>query len=239
VRSGDIPLAPNQYRVTLNPNDREALIAQQPDLDNDLAHHLLDLAHQLGFALPYLPTVSLVAQQDVPLHQVRVDAHWRPFEGDTLHDETKGTRQMPLPVDEAAHEERVPQARPFLILEGQRHIEIVSPTVSLGRSLDNDIIVDDSRVSRKHAQLRRRYDRYVIYDLDSTGGTTVNGYPIQECVLEAGDIISLAGVEIIYGEDSPAPTSPTPDTTSTPALGRSSSSETGQLPSLPGDPSQF
>jgi pSer/pThr/pTyr-binding forkhead associated (FHA) protein len=110
-----------------------------------------------------------------------------------------------------------PPGRPFLILEGRRHVDLLQPTVSIGRALDNDIIVEDSRVSRHHAQLRRRFDRFVLYDLGSRGGTEINGYPVEECVLHAGDVISLAGVEVIYGEDLP-PTVPMPDKGDTPVL---------------------
>lgn len=237
-RSGDLPLAPNHYRVALNSADYGALIAQQPNLDQDLAQHLMDLAHQLGYALPHSPDVKLASQPDVPLHQVRVTAHWRPLGDDAAQEDGGGTRQMSLPTDHVIGEGQALPTRPFLILEGQRHVALTSPTVSLGRSLGNDIIVDDARVSRNHAQLRLRYDRYVIYDLGSTGGTMVNGYPVQECVLEAGDVISLAGVEIIYGEDTSGPTTPPPGTKSTPPLRRSTLPETGQLPSLPTDPSE-
>jgi len=217
-RPGDLPLAPNHYWVALNPTDHAALLAQHPQLADDLARHLLDLARQAGFALSHRPAVDLAPQSDVPLHQVRATARWLPPDGvDTgaavAEAEGETTQQM-APVSGDAG---VPAERPFLILEGRRHIALLRSTISLGRNLDNDIIVDDARVSRYHAQLRRRYGRYVIYDLGSTGGTTVNGYPVQECVLEAGDVISLAGVEIIYGQDAPTPTPPSCQTGRTPA----------------------
>lgn len=227
------PQAPNHYWVALNPADYTPLLAQQPDLADDLGQHLVELAHELGFAMPSPPVVRLRSQPGVPLHQVRVDARWMPLEGESMDAPTDGTRKMPSRPRPVTVDEQLPPTRPFLILEGQRHVPLVNATLSLGRSLGNDIIVDDARVSRRHAQLRRRYGRYVIYDLGSTGGTTVNGYPVQECVLEAGDVISLAGVEIIYGEDIATPASSPREDTGTPALRRSSLPETGQLPPVP------
>ena len=48
----------------------------------------------------------------------------------------------------------------------------------------------------------------MLYDLGSTGGTFVNGQGVQECVLRPGDVISLAGVSLIYGEDEFGPEPP-------------------------------
>ena len=114
--------------------------------------------------------------------------------------------------------EAPPPGRPFLILEGRRHVNLTQPVISIGRSLENDLVIEDSRVSRQHAQLRRRYERYVLYDLGSRGGTRINGYSIEECVLHSGDVISLAGVEIVYGEDAPTPV-PLSGCVDTPTLG--------------------
>lgn len=75
---------------------------------------------------------------------------------------------------------------------------ISEAVVTIGRDLDNDIILDDPHVSREHAQLRRRYGQYILYDLDSTGGTRVNGRPVREAPLEVGDVIAFAGVQVRF-----------------------------------------
>jgi hypothetical protein len=226
-------LAPNCYWVELNADDYAALLEQQPDLGDDLAQHLFHLAEDLGYVLPHPPKVNLTFAPNMPLHEVRVKACYEAPDGTVDRDDDGATRQM-RPLDRSQDDDQPLPTRPFLILEGKRHIMLSSPTISLGRSFDNDIIVDDVRVSRRHAQLQRRHDRYVVFDLGSMGGTKVNGYPVQECVLEAGDIISLAGVEIIYGEDAPSPVPPS-GTRITPPLRRSSLPETGRLPPAPPD----
>ena len=75
---------------------------------------------------------------------------------------------------------------------------ISEAVVTIGRSLDNDIVLDDERVSRRHAQLRRRYGQYVLYDLHSSGGTTVNGRPADETPLRHGDVLAFAGVVVRF-----------------------------------------
>jgi len=234
-RPGALALAPNHYWVALNPTDHDALLTQQPGLAADLARHVFEMAQQLGFSLPDPPTLHLTAEPTVPPHQVQVTARWSAPAGERVDSPNERTLRLSLPAQNGSADPEPPPTRPFLILDGQRHLSLLKTMVNLGRSLDNDIILDDARVSRHHAQLRRRYDRYVIYDLGSTGGTTVNSYPVQECVLEAGDVISLAGVEIIYGEDASTPTPPPHGANSTPAMRRTSLIETGELPHLPND----
>jgi hypothetical protein len=62
-------------------------------------------------------------------------------------------------------------------------------------------LIDDPRVSRVHAQIRAVRGRYVIFDLDSTGGTYVNGERIRQCPLTPGDVISLSSLPLVYGQE--------------------------------------
>jgi pSer/pThr/pTyr-binding forkhead associated (FHA) protein len=79
---------------------------------------------------------------------------------------------------------------------------LLDRVVNIGRRLGNHIVIDDPRVSRSHAQIRALRGRYVLFDLNSTGGTFINGQRIKQHSLKPGDVISLAGYTIIYGEDS-------------------------------------
>lgn len=72
--------------------------------------------------------------------------------------------------------------------------------MTIGRRIDNDIVIESPSISRRHAQIRWRYGRFVIYDLGSRGGTKVNGERVTESVLHNGDVISLSQVPLIYGE---------------------------------------
>lgn len=74
---------------------------------------------------------------------------------------------------------------------------------NIGRKLDNDIVIHDSRISRNHAQIRIVEGQYLILDLNSTGGTLVNNQPAQKSVLYSGDAISLAGVDAKFVQDTP------------------------------------
>lgn len=197
-------LAPTHYRVFIHPQDFGALIVSQPMLADELARYLSELARQAGLLVTSPPVVSVEPLLEVASHSVHVTARWQP----PVEEEQAETRQLAQSeldaLQQAVQEE--PRGRPFLIVgNGRRHVALTASVVSIGRALDNDVILEDSRVSRHHAQLRCRYGRYVLYDLGSAGGTAINGYPVQECVLQPGDVISFAGSEVIYGEDSPVP----------------------------------
>lgn len=196
-------LAPTRYRIDLHPQDLETLRAHHPAPEEELARYVEDLARQSGVFLPTSPVIILNPLADLPPHTVRVQAFRSPPEGaeeDITRQMNGATPSLPEPLP----------GHCFLIVGGHRHISLTAPTVNIGRALDNDVIIEHPRVSRRHAQLRRRHGRYVLYDLGSSGGTLVNGYPIQECVLRSGDVISLADFDIIYAEDPlPSPFSPT------------------------------
>jgi hypothetical protein len=208
--SGHTPQAPTHYWIYLNPRDYEALKPdfqdeQETEAQEALARQISELVADADLALEAPPIVHIRPDGEVPPREVRVDARWAPGEAEELEE----TRSMEAAEDlEEDDEEPVsegPQGRPFLVLEGRRHVNLTQPVVSVGRALDNDVIIDDPRVSRHHAQIRHRYGHYVLYDLDSSGGTRINDYPVEECVLHSGDVISFAGVEVVYGEDPPTP----------------------------------
>ena len=72
--------------------------------------------------------------------------------------------------------------------------------IALGRQADNQVVLDDSHVSRHHARLVRRPSGFEIEDLGSGNGTWVNGRRIsQPTPLKPGDVIGLSPqVTLVY-----------------------------------------
>ena len=96
----------------------------------------------------------------------------------------------------------------FLIIGGTNVFPLDQAVTNIGRRLDNQLVIDDPRISRYHAQIRYVRNHFLIFDLNSTGGTFVNGQRTTQSVLYPGDVISLAGLPIVFGQDSaPAPAS--------------------------------
>ena len=89
----------------------------------------------------------------------------------------------------------------FLIIEGLVVHRLRESVVNIGRRLENHVVIDDPRISRYHAQLRAIKGHFVLFDLNSTGGTFVNGQRTIQTVLYPHDVISLAGVMMVFDQD--------------------------------------
>jgi Tol biopolymer transport system component len=75
--------------------------------------------------------------------------------------------------------------------------QLVGPSITIGRTSDNDIVLDDNMVSRHHARLDLQADTYVLTDLGSANGTWVNGRRISAPVsLQANDSIRFGKVSV-------------------------------------------
>jgi hypothetical protein len=184
-------VVPNAYLVYMHPDDFKALESYQDTLRDELTRYVVSLARAADATMPGRPRVFLQASPAVPLRRVRVEA--RLISARQNIDVTH-TQELPIARTPAQSQ----QAPTFTLFDGHRRMPISEAVITIGRSLENDIILDDARVSRHHAQLRRRYGQYVLYDLDSTGGTTVNGRPVREAALQPGDVLSLAGVKVRF-----------------------------------------
>ena len=68
----------------------------------------------------------------------------------------------------------------------------------LGRTDDNDIVLEHRSVSRNHAKLVREGERVRILDLKSANGVLVNGEEVEQHVLKSGDVIELGRVRIRF-----------------------------------------
>jgi pSer/pThr/pTyr-binding forkhead associated (FHA) protein len=93
----------------------------------------------------------------------------------------------------------------FFIVDGIKFYPLVKTVINIGRRLENDLVIDDPRVSRNHAQLRAVDGNYVLCDRSSTGGTFVNGSRVSETVIYPSDTISLGGVILTFHQDNPPP----------------------------------
>jgi len=149
---------------------------------------------EAGIQFELAPTITLAGSDRVGIDDVEVSV------GDENIAETQNVSNQ-----EAQPEENGQPKTGFLIIGGTKVFTVDQMVVNIGRRLDNHVVIDDPRVSRYHAQIRYVRGKFVIFDLNSTGGTYVNGQRTSQSVLYPGDVISLAGLPIIFGQDNPPP----------------------------------
>lgn len=80
-----------------------------------------------------------------------------------------------------------------------RRLALQGATVRIGRAADNELVLDDDRVSRHHGQLGTRQGRLVYADLGSTNGSYVNGTRVREIALGPGDVLHLGTTTLTVG----------------------------------------
>jgi len=72
------------------------------------------------------------------------------------------------------------------------------PVITLGAMEDNDLVLNDSTVSRYHCKIVQEESSYVLVDLGSTNGTFINRVRIREAYLKPGCTVSLGQAEIKF-----------------------------------------
>ena len=79
-----------------------------------------------------------------------------------------------------------------------RAVELRGVAVTIGRSPDSTVQLDDLQVSRRHAELHRDDSGFVLRDLDSGNGTFVGGHKVFEYRLSHGDVIQIGPFSLRY-----------------------------------------
>lgn len=182
--------APNLYLLSVHPAQAHVLRQNQAHLD-ELTRALSEAGHQAGLTFASPPVIRVTESPELSPGEFRIVAS---------HSRQELTDTTDVPVDDLQDGEGLPQ-NAFLIVDGMQIFPLSQGVINIGRRQDNQLIIDDTRISRVHAQLRAIKGRYVIFDLDSSGGTFVNGERIRRSTLYPGDVISLSGVPLVFGQD--------------------------------------
>src|SRR5438067_6207921 len=197
---------PNSYVVSLSPSDFAQFEQYKRSLERDLAEAVLGAARDRNFRLLAYPTVEIEEDGDVSPGDLRVACALVDASGEEVpanEPERLGgvAAGHTMVLDRDALLAAKPRAPHGVIVarEGsvRREVKLGADPISVGRDPKNDIVLDDRRVSRRHAEVRLRLGRYTLYDLQSTNGTFVNGRRIAEMVLSDEDRITIGGAELV------------------------------------------
>lgn len=183
-------IAPDSYVVMIS-KDLVQRMENNKKISKELAENIKEIGERSGMIFTQEPQVKVSANSSLFDETIEVI-------GRINFEKIKETEEISNIILEG--NKNLP-SNSFLIVNGSMIFTLDQTLVNIGRSMDNDLVIKDQRISRIHAQLRAIRGKYVISDLDSKGGTFVNGQRIDQQTLIPNDVISLAGVPIIYSQD--------------------------------------
>ncbi len=191
---------PNEYVIWLSPEDRARYEGMEEEVGDELAAHLLEHSRTEKYALVARPKVSWEVDEQLGLGEFGIQARLvRPAADAGEVEQAQHGRTMVHSAAERVQESlgeqhEVRRGRAFVLAEGKR-LPVPSAGAVIGRSRDCDVVIEDSNVSRRHAEIRPAGTGWTVTDLGSTNGVRVNGRAASGAVpLAPGDKLELGTV---------------------------------------------
>jgi hypothetical protein len=204
--------APNEYSVWLSPEDRARYEGVEHEVIDELCAYLLEHARREELILTASPIITFHTDERLALGEFGIQAQLVRPGGHS--DEAHGAAaQEAEPISE--HGETMiystsarvrgqvaeAQDRPTraLVVVAGRRLPVPPRGATIGRSRDCDIVLDDSGISRRHAEIRQGAGGWTVADLGSTNGVRLNGRALSDAQpLHAGDHVELGSTEIVF-----------------------------------------
>ncbi len=166
-------IVPNDFTVTLNPIDHAGFNDIEDALVAELVEAAREYAREESYHFMGPVAVRLVVDNDLKSGRFGIVGQLK-----------QGGAELILGS---------------LVLPSGERIDIGPDPITIGRLPECRISVNDSNISRRHAEVRPGPGAFVVADLGSTNGTMVNGIRIaQEQRLSDGDIISVGSTHIRF-----------------------------------------
>jgi hypothetical protein len=179
----DGPIAPNAFRVLLNPSDYAQFDGYQDHLTEELVEWMTALCHERDLATVGALSILLEADDRIPKRSFRISAAMLQTD----------------PVESIQHDTNIDVVEYALDIAwnrgGSKRVPLREGFTIIGRAPASDVVIEDPSVSRFHARLEVSGRRVDVRDLDSTNGTRVNGVRARNAPLEVGDHIHFGSVE--------------------------------------------
>jgi Protein of unknown function (DUF3662)/FHA domain len=210
---------PNEYVVWLSPQDRQRYEGVEQSVIDELGAYLLEHARRERLALVSKPQIEFRTDERLALGEFGIQARLvephheasparpdapeaRPADyGHTMVYSTSDRHQSAL--NEVGGGAGTARRRAVIVADGKR-LRIPPTGALIGRSREADIVLDDSNVSRRHAEISPSGQSWLIQDLGSTNGVRVNGRAVDgPHPLESGDRIELGTVRIGFEVEQP------------------------------------
>lgn len=199
------PSAPNIIILSI-PSQHTHEIHENRELLDNLANELMAAGAKFGVRFSFPVSINIFPNENLKEGEFHLRALRNTGALPPL-DEAARSKSTPAPKQETEPESTSNPSNYFLIVGGAKIFPLTDETTNIGRKPANQVVIDDPRISRVHCQIKIKNNKVMILDQSSSGGTFVNGERVTESPLNPGDVISLAGIPIIYGQDAVNPIS--------------------------------
>ncbi len=178
---------PNAFTFHLAPKDHERLAPLEGALTKELGAIARRAAAGEGWRLPGPPEIHLVGDGTGTSGTFDVEAHV--VEGE---DEEGGPHTQLIQMSLSADAELI------IVGQNRRAYPLAKDVLGIGRQDTSDVSLSDPGVSRRHAEIRREGDEWVVVDLGSTNGTLVNGKRVKRHRLVPGDRVVVGDTHLEF-----------------------------------------
>ena len=166
------PLAPNHFDVRVSQADYDRFAEIGDSLQRELCDAAREHGRDEGYSFMGPISVDLLVDPKKRTGDFSIDARMREGIGGV------GAGSLLLP-------------------NGDRYMLGAEP-VSFGRMPECDITLNDTNVSRRHAEIRATGDTFTLVDLGSTNGTKVNGVRVAQRELQDGDELTFGTITLVF-----------------------------------------
>ncbi|MDQ3981872.1 MAG: DUF3662 and FHA domain-containing protein [Actinomycetota bacterium] len=200
--------APNEFRVWMSSDDYAKFSQMEAGLQREFSEIVIEQAKQSRWNLMGVPRISFHEEESMGRGELKVeasltadpDAPPRVYTREPRADDASSTRAVAS--DTADRLGLAASGARLVVIDDSgadsETISITKDPVVIGRMSTNDVVLSDPNVSRRHAELRRAGDRWLLVDLGSTNGTTVNGKLAREHELDHGDRLMFGSTKIRF-----------------------------------------
>jgi hypothetical protein len=201
--------APNEFRVEMGSDDYARFSQMEAGLAREFSELVIEQAKQNRWNLMGLPRIVFVEVEGKGRGEFKVEASLSadpdgaaPPASTRPPDEADAGATRAISTDTADRLGVRGSGASLVVLDQSgkpaERIAITRAPVVIGRLSTNDVVLPDPNVSRRHAELRRAGDGWLLVDLGSTNGTLVNGKLATEHSLEDGDRLAFGSSELVF-----------------------------------------
>ncbi len=197
-------LVPNSYRAEMHPQDMVAFADFVIPLSRQMEGWLAEEIADRGYGTLGPVRVQIAGDESVPRRTIRVNART-----------TDGPGPAAAPLPSPAEQDEIQKTEVYQVIRNatgvpphvlrllngpgkDRTFTVRAPVTTIGRGLDNDLVLESTDVSRHHARLEYSDGAFHLLDLGSTNGTRVSGRPVQHAVLRDGDQIEFGSLHLQF-----------------------------------------